>query len=192
MTIKVIKADGTAEPYLHTKVMAAINIALEAADCADVSMAEDLADVVTHYIHKRQNEKNRITSGEILYIIQAVLEGTDNGPAAEALSGYHYLRKLNRSRIEVVDIDAVSFDELEMLWHHHISPGRWEKASIVQYLNEKCGLPIPNARVIASAVEEKVLNMGCGVVSTGLIKQLVLAEAAAFSRAEKQLQALAV
>jgi hypothetical protein len=44
--------------------------------------------------------------------------------------------------------------------------------------------------MIASMTEEKILAMGVSLVSTGLIKQLVLADAALVLRAQQQLQAV--
>jgi len=44
------------------------------------------------------------------------------------------------------------------------------------------------ARTIASMVEEKVFSMGLTVVPLSLIKQLVMADAAAVLRAQEQLQ----
>jgi hypothetical protein len=58
---------------------------------------------------------------------------------------------------------------------------------IVEDLVNREGITRHNARAIASAVEEKILRMGCGQVARALIKQLVLAEAANMLRAERSL-----
>jgi transcriptional regulator NrdR family protein len=64
--LKVIKADGSIEEYLYTKVMGTINNALSQIDLADVYIAEQFADVVTYFFYERQENFN-ITSGEIFF-----------------------------------------------------------------------------------------------------------------------------
>lgn len=187
--LKVIKADGSIEEYLHTKVMGAISNALDNAGQSDICIAEELAEVVTYYLY--HNQKNlAVTSSEILSIIKAVLTATNNEEAAIAISEHHFERKLKRSRIEVVSVDIRDLADAEVLCKseeldHRI---RWDKSQIVTDLVSKYDIGQQTARMIASMVEERIFNMGLTLVPASLIKQLVLGDTAAILRAQQQLQ----
>jgi transcriptional regulator NrdR family protein len=190
MQFKVIKADGTTEGYLHTKVLAAINNALGTVGQLDVEVAEELAEAVTYFLHSRQGLPV-VTSGEILSMIKAVLTATNYENAALALSEHHFERKLKRSRVEVVSVDIQQLADLEALCKdkqlHNRS--RWDKSQIINDLTIKYNIDRQTARTIASMVEEKLLNLGIALVPVGLIKQLVLSDTAAVLHAEQQLAA---
>ena len=186
MQVRVIKADGGIEDYLHNKVIGTINKTLEAVERADVQIAEDLAEVVTYFVHCRN--RRDITSGEILFIIKAILCETGNEDAAVALSEHHFNRKLRRDRLEVVSYNGQRLADIPVDWEQGRPCCRWEKSMIVEDLVSQDGMSRQNARVIAASVEEKVLGLGVGQISTSLIKELVLSEARAFIRAERHLQ----
>ena len=194
--LKVVKADGSIEEYLHTKVIGAISNALAHDGQADIHIAEQLAEVVTYFLyrqdglrHHRQNPRT-VTSCEILSIIKAVLTSTKYEDAAIVLSEHHFNRKLKRSRIEVVSIDVRQLADAEMLCGVQQSPlrSRWDKSRIVNDLVTNYDVSRQTARTIASMVEEKIFSTGLTSVSASLIKQLVLGDAAAFLRAQRQLQ----
>jgi hypothetical protein len=187
--LKVIKADGSAEEYLHTKVIGAISNALAQVGEPDIYIAEQLADVVTYFLYHRQNRRS-VTSGEIFSIIKAVLTATKYEDAAAALSEYNFERKLKRSRIEVVPMDIQELADAELLCQAEQLDNRcrWDKSRIVDDLVAKHGLSRQTARVVASMVEEKIFNIGITLVPASLIKQLVLGDAAAILRAQQQLQ----
>ena len=189
MQLKVVKADGSVEGYLHTKVVGTISNALGLIDQADICVAEELAEAVTYFLYRKQKPLV-ISSNEIFSIIEAVLMATGYEDAAAALSEHHFERKLKRSRIEVVCVDVYELADAEELCRAErpVGRGRWEKSRIVNDLVIKYGVCRQTARVIASMVEEKVFNMGVTLVSASLIKQLVLRDAAAVLRAERQLQ----
>jgi len=189
MQLKVVKADGGVEEYLHTKVMGAISNALTAIDQADICLAEQLADVVTYFLYHRQ-KPFVVSSSEIFSIIKAVLTATGNEEAAVALSEHYFERKLKRSRVEVVSVDIRELADAEALCGAEEPPGRcpWNKSQIAEDLVRKYGICRQTARMIASMAEEKIFNMGVTLVSAGLIKQLVLGDAAAVLRAQRQLQ----
>lgn len=188
MRLKVIKADGTTEEYLHTKVIGTISNALAGVGQPDICVAEELADVVTHFLYHKQNR--RVTSSEIFSIIQVVLTETGYEEGAIGLGEHHFERKLRRCRIEVVSVDIREISDAEALRNMQRpgQPGRWDKSRIVDYLVTKHSVARQTARTIASMVEEKILNIGLTLVPAGLIKQLVLGDAAAVLRAERQLQ----
>ncbi|MCJ7778455.1 MAG: ATP cone domain-containing protein [Sedimentisphaerales bacterium] len=188
MQLKVVKTDGTVEEYLHTKVIGAINNALGRSGQADISIAEELAEVVTYYLYHKQ-DKHNVTSGEVFSIIKAVLTATGYEEAAAALSEHFYERKLKRSRIEVVPVDIQELTDTEILGmaEQLQDRSRWDKATIVNDLVTKQGLSRQIARTIASMVEEKIFNVGITLVPVSLIKQLVLGDTAAVLRAQRQL-----
>jgi len=184
----VVKADGQLEEYLHTKVIGTINNALAAVGQSDITVAEHLAEVVTYYLHKQR--RRRIPSREIFSVIKTVLAATGYEQAAVALTEHQHLRRMKRGRVEVVDLDIRRLSDAERLHHAEPSGQRspWEKSRIVADLMEKHGLSRQTSRAIASMVEEKIFNMDMTCVPTGLIKQLVLGDAAMMLAAEKQLQ----
>jgi transcriptional regulator NrdR family protein len=189
MQLKVIKTDGSVEEYLHTKIIGTISTALSAIGRPDIYVAEELAEVVTFYLYKRQHRRTA-TSSEIFSIIKAVLAATRYEEAAVALSEHNFERRLKRSRIEVVSIDVEELADAEMLCknEHLDRRSRWDKTRIAKDLIQKNNVSRQTARTIASMVEEKLFNMGLTLVPASLIKQLVLGDAAAVLRAQRQLQ----
>ncbi len=187
--LKVIKADGSVEEYLHTKVIGTIGNALAHDGQADIHIAEQLAEVVTYFLYHKKPART-VTSCEIFSVVKAVLTATRYEDAAIALSEYHFNRKLKRSRVEVVLIDIQKLSDAEMLYEVQEPTGRsrWDKSMIVNDLVTNYDVPRQTARTIASMVEEKIFNMGSTSVPAKLIKQLVLGDAAALLRAQRQLQ----
>jgi hypothetical protein len=187
--LTVVKTDGAREPYLHTKVIGSIANALGAAGQPDMTAAQELAEAVTFFLYR--NATNRaVSANHILSVIEAALAGTCFEEAAVAISEHHFGRRLKRCRIEVArsrpgrlsDADNLSTDHSEQV------KSRWNKSRIVEYLVTEHHLHRQIARTVASMVEEKVFNMGLPVVPAGLVKQLVLNDAAAVLRAQNQLQ----
>ena len=105
MRLQVIKADGSAEEYLHTKVLGTISNALGLVGQADIAIAEELAEVVTYHLHHRNGQRS-VTSGEIFSMIKAVLAATGFEQAAIGLTEYHHQRKHKRNRTEVLSIEV--------------------------------------------------------------------------------------
>jgi transcriptional regulator NrdR family protein len=186
--LRVTKADGTSEAYLHTKVIGTINNALSAAGQADMAVAEDLAEVVTFYLYNKSG-KRKVTSNEIFSMVKAVLAATGYEEAAVALSEHAYERRLKRARTEVLAVDVQDYTDVERLFQANPLPrAPWDKARIVHDLTEKSGLPRLTARAVASMVEEQIFKMGISTIPSSLIKQLVLGETATTLRAERELQ----
>lgn len=187
--LKVVKADGSVEEYLHTKVIGAISNALACDGQADMYIAEQLADIVTYYLYHGKDRRT-VTSCEILSIVKAVLSAAEFEGAAIVLTEHHFNRRLKRSRTEVVSIDIQQLADAEMLYGVQQSPhrSRWDKSKIVDCLVTDYDIPRQTARTIASMVEEKIFSMGLTSVPVGLLKQLVLNDAAAFLQAQRQLQ----
>jgi len=189
MQLKVIKADGSAEEYLHTKVIGTISNALSRIGQVDICIAEELAEVVTYFLYHKQKPL-MVTSNEIFSIIEAILTTTGYEEAAVALSEHHFERRLKRSRIEVVSADIQQLSDTELLGkiEEFGSRSRWDKSIIIEDLVTKHNLCRQTARMIASMVEEKIFNIGITQLPASLVKQLVLGDAAVVLRAERQLQ----
>ncbi|KPK39293.1 MAG: hypothetical protein AMJ65_11755 [Phycisphaerae bacterium SG8_4] len=187
--LKVIKADGSVEEYMHTKVMGSVNNALGEVDQPNIEIAEHFAEVVTYYLYHQQDQRT-VSSSEILSVIKAVLSATGYEKAAVALSERHFERKLRRSRIEVVRADIQELTDAEYLAGAGDTGrrSRWDKSRIVQDLIVTHKLCRQTARLIAAMVEEKVFSMGITLVPSSLIRQLVLGDAATVLRAQRELQ----
>lgn len=176
MQLNVIKYDRSTEEYIHTKVIGSFHNALALVDESNVFVAEQLADAVTFNLY--QKDTHHLTSDEIHLVIEAVLSATGYDDAAMALSKHRNTRKLQRNRIVVVNENE--------------SQSKWDKSVIVSDLIEKNGCNRQTARAIASAAEEKVLNLAMSKVTTSLIKHIVRADTTAMLQAQAQLEAIAV
>ena len=189
--LRITKADGSTETYLHTKVIGAINNALAAAGRADATIAEDLAEAVTFYLYSKQSRRI-VSSSEVFSMIKAVLVATGHEDAAAALSSHANIRRLRRDRTEVLGVEMREFaDALRLIQDSQSLPRTpWDKTRIVQDLTTHFGLGRQTARTVASMVEDRVFRMELTMVPLSLIRQLVLGEAAAMLRAEKELEAV--
>ncbi len=189
--LRVIKADGTTEEYIHTKVVGTIHNAFSAAGQPDIEMAEDLAEVVTYYLYRKQ-EQRQVSSSEILSMIKAVLTSTGCEAAAVALGEHAIERRLKRARTEILAVDVCDFADVERLHRTKQPPERtpWDKGRIVEELTAESGLPRQTVRAVASAVEARVFNLGMTAVPRSLVRQLVLGETAVMLHAQQELQAV--
>ena len=127
-------------------------------------------------------------------MVEIVLESTLYKDAAAALAEYHYKRNIKRRRIEVVDIEMRDMSDAAMLSRieREGQSSRWNKSRIVQHLTDKHKIVPQTARVVASMVEEKVLEMGLTYIPRSLVRQIVLVEASAVLCAEEQLRTVIV
>ena len=55
MQLKVIKADGSIEEYLHTKIIGTISNALSASGHDSTFVAEQLAEAITYYLYNNNS-----------------------------------------------------------------------------------------------------------------------------------------
>jgi hypothetical protein len=164
--LKVIKADGSCEPYLHTKVIASfVNAFVEPTE-QNTFLAAQLAESVTYYLYNHRNTDS-ITSGEIFSMIKAVLSSTGFDSAAQVLTEHCYRRNMLRARVEVVKTDGSG-----KICSTEYSES-WNKSKIINDLMTEQKLDRPIARTIASLVEEKIINSGFNLVPTDFVKFLV-------------------
>lgn len=180
MQIRILKSDGQVEPYLHTKVLGSFNHALsQAGECPYA--AEQMAEAVTFYLY-RQVQQGTLGTDEIHQMIMTVLESMGYHRAARHLNDYRLRRKLQRRRIDVID-DVRGPDHLTV-------SACWDKTRIVRDLVSRQNMDRLLARAVASAVEEKILNMGVSKVRKSLIHQLVIADTESMLEAHRQLAAV--
>ena len=186
----MIKADGTSEDYLHTKVLATFNNCLATSGNPDIQIAEEFADVITYHLYRQKVRS--VTSDEIFALIKGILCSTSFDEAAETLITHQLQRSIRRRRIEVLSADINDLCDAEDVYKNdgQKTRSRWNKSKIVSDLVTEYGLERQLARTIAGAVEEKILNLQLRQVSAALIKQIVLGESAAMLCAHRQLQSL--
>ena len=180
MQLSVIKCDGSIEEYMHTKIIGSFNNALALVDQSNVFVAEQLADAVTFNLY--QNNTSHIISDQIHLLIDSALSATGYSQAAQLLSEYRNIRKIQRKRILVVkQQDEDNQPDLQ-----------WNKSRIVAdiMLADICDRHV--ARAIASCVEEKILNLAMTKVPAALIGQLVTAETEAMLHAQEQLETITI
>jgi transcriptional regulator NrdR family protein len=189
MQLKVIKADGSIEEYLHTKLIATINNALGPVDDREVFLAEQLTEALTFFLYHNYN-RPQVTSNEILSMVKSILTSTGCYEAAIALSEHHHRRNLNRGRIEVVKMDVQNLSDAAELANirQRGLVNRWNKSKIITDLVREQQLGYKTARIIASMVEDKIINSQLRCVSCSFIKQLVLSDTIAVLNATEQLQ----
>ena len=189
MQLKVIKADGSMEEYLHTKLIATISNALASAEEREVFLTEQLAEALTFFLYHNYN-RPQITSNELLSMTKSILASTGYYEAAIALSEHHHRRNLNRGRIEVVKMDVKNLADAVKLANIRQKglANRWNKSKIIADLVREQQIDNRTARIIASMVEDKIINSRLSCVSCSFIKQLVLSDTVAILDATEQLQ----
>ncbi len=180
MQIRVIKADGQVEPYLHTKVLGTFHNALGLVEDATLFAAEQLAEAVTFYLYQHRPQST-LSSDEIHLMVASVLSATGFANAAEALNRYRLMRQLKRRRIEVIG-PSVEMDET----------ATWNKSRLADSLARKHFIDALTARAIAATVEEKVLAMKVTRLRKPLLNQLILNDVENFLDASRQLETVTV
>jgi len=185
MQLMVEKADGSAEVYLHTKVLGSIAGALSDSGQYQEDIAEQLAETVTSFLRRRHGS-GRVTSDEIHSMIEVVLAETDHSMAALALHEHRIHRQIKRNRLEVIRCEALPGGAgafYRPLVTTTISVQPWDKSVMVRELERGSRLPHDMARAIAGTVEEKVLRLECSSVTSSLVRELVANELIMLSRA---------
>ena len=178
MQIRILKSDGTIEPYLHTKVLGTFHYALALTGSESLYAAEQMAEAVTFYLY-RQVSSGTLNTDQIHQMVMDVLSSTGYASASEALSDYRLSRKLKRKRIDVIT-DVKENPNMTMSTH-------WDKTRIAEDLMNSHNVDRLLARAIASSVEEKILNLGVTKVRKSLIHQLVISDMESMLDAHRQL-----
>lgn len=159
MQIRITKADGSTEAYLHTKVLGSLHRAMAAVESDCLETAQMLSDAVTYFLYRRFKGET-LTTEQIHQMILTVMEGAGFAAGAETLTAHRLNRRLQRRRINVIDSERPA----------------WDKGLIVQDLIEHYRIEEALARAIAGLVEEKILRMGAVHIRKGLIRHLVMTD----------------
>ena len=131
MQIRITKADGSTEAYLHTKVLGSLHRAMVAVQSDCLETAQMLSDSVTYFLYRRFRGEI-LTSDQIHQMILTVLEGAGFAVGAEALRTHRLDRRLQRRRVSVIDSEWPA----------------WNKGLIVQDLIEHYRIEAALARAI--------------------------------------------
>jgi len=185
MQVRVIKADGSKESYLHTKIIRTLSRVIDIDFEGSICLAEELAEALTYYIYS-YTKTDLIYSYNIHSMLLAMITDTGYENYGSALQEHHINRVALRKRIEVVTIDD-PFEAGIGFCDPNERSSRWNKSIIVNCLESIYGLEHYIARTIAGEVEGKVLHLGTYKISRSLIKQLVISEASAMLNAQAQL-----
>jgi transcriptional regulator NrdR family protein len=177
--LKVIKSDGVAEDYISSKILRTLHNCLAKTERDNITIAEQLTEAITFYLYNKA-DKRVITSSELHSVLKIMLASSGFEDAAENLHEHHYHRLIKRSRVFVVDIDIKTLYDAKM-FHDIKNMGifeQWNKSKIVEWVRANTELDYLDARAVASAVEEKIFTTNLTCLTTGLIRQFVLAETA--------------
>ena len=189
MQLRVIKADGMEEEYLHTKVIATFINAFAVPAEKNTAIAQQLAEAVTFYLYNKHGS-DKVSSNEISSIIKAVLTSTGFDNAADNLAEHHQRRNLLRARIQVVKVDMEKISpDTPLLQIDRCGPAQpWNKSEIINDLVNQYNLDPAMARTVASLVEEKILNSGFRLVPSGFIGFLTLWQMQTILSAQQQIK----
>jgi len=192
MHLRVAKADGSTEVYLHTKVIGTIAMALAECDGYEEERPEQLAEAVTTFLRRRCNN-GLIDSSEIHSMIEVTLCETGYVEAALVLHEYRINRQVKRRRIEVIHTSAGKTERgdsvpgLQDCAYGKCMVEPWNKSIIARGLERERGLSHGLARAVAAMVEQKVLNLDYRRISSSLVRELVENELLGMELAQKTL-----
>lgn len=173
---KVRKRDGRLVPFDKAKIAEAIFAAARSVGGEDRLLAEELASAVAYCLEK-QNDGRPPDIENIQDVVEKVLIDTGHARTAKAYILYRDRRTKIRQSIKVrkPTRDSGTSTDNSLL----VDPGSrdelltWDKVRIQQALMREADLDFYDARKIAGAVEQKVLDSGMQRISTSLIRELV-------------------
>lgn len=171
--VRVRKRDGSHEPFQMAKLRRSIAIAMRSCR-VDERFADSLARAVT--VHMEQNAAGRPpTTDYVFRCVRAVLSETGLEEIARQLIVHRRTRAARRRSVVI---------------QNHRRGGQleaWSKSVICQTLQRKHGLERGTARMLSGEIEQRVLGLHYGVVSTNLVSELIRGELLAWGLAESQL-----
>ena len=177
MAIEMVqKRDGRLALFNKTKIADAIFKAAQAVGGDDRAMAEELADLVTHFIEK--DFKDKIPGIEdIQDLVERALIETGHTKTAKAYILYRDRRARIRTVLQVrrqVKLNSDTTDKallVEAGTREETTP--WDRKKIALALEKEADIPLDVALEIASAVEKKIFASGINRISTALVRELV-------------------
>lgn len=174
--IRVIKRDGSIEPFAIAKMLNCIRNGLAATgdSCGlDMSAAGGLAEAVFEYLTS-SFRRSPVPSRHIAELVELVLSQTGHGTASLAIREHTASRELRRRRLMVASARP---SDGRIVQH------RWSKSLLVRHLRRQHHLDVPIARMIAGRVEQLLFNCGLRVVTSGLIREMARSELLAWGLA---------
>ncbi|MGR3311251.1 MAG: anaerobic ribonucleoside-triphosphate reductase [Candidatus Brocadiales bacterium] len=177
MSIEIVqKRDGRLAEFNKTKIADAIYKAAQAVGGDDRAMAEELADLVTHFIGKDFKDKTPCIE-DIQDLVERALVETGHTKTAKAYILYRDKRARIRTSLKVrkrVKLSSDSTDKallVEAGIKEETTP--WDRKKIAFALEKEADILPDIALEIASTVEKKIFASGIGRISTSLVRELV-------------------
>ncbi|MFO0974252.1 MAG: ATP cone domain-containing protein [Phycisphaerae bacterium] len=163
----VRKRDGQLEPYSHPKLVACLRRALHDAQDADPpATAEGVADTLVRHLEQTDIAPPWPTA-HLRELCESVLAQSGHSVAAQMLRTVARRRDVVRRQLHVAN-----FRPRQARFVNR----RWSKSTVVAALADEHGLERPAARWIAGLVETAILRSGKRLITTGLIRELIVSE----------------
>lgn len=161
--VRVVKRDGTVETFEPAKLRRCLAIGMKACDHR-AGLANDLVRAME--MHLRDCSAGRALKSDYIFrCARTVLRETGLPEVAKVLDSFRRHRATCREQVRV-------FSEKR----EDQSLKKWRKTCLVNTLVRDFGVSGSTARVLAGEVEQRVLMLGYGAVSTGLISELIRTE----------------
>lgn len=167
--IRVVKRDGSIEPFAIAKMLNCIRNGLAATGetCGlDMSAAGGLAEAVYEYLTSSFC-RTPVPSRHLADLVELVLTQTGHSTAGMAIRDHAINREQHRRRLMVASARPA---DGRFVQH------RWSKSLLVRHLRRQHHLDVPIARLIAGRVEQLLFNCGLRVVTSGLIREMARSE----------------
>jgi len=177
MAIEMVqKRDSRFVPFDESKIAEAIFKAAKAVGGEDMSMAKELANVVTHFLQKRFGDKIPEIE-EIQDLVEEVLIKNGHAKTAKAYILYRENRANIRKSLRVrkqIKMGGDTTDTslmVDQIVKDESLP--WNKSKIALALEKEADLSAEIAQEVANDVERRVFSSGINRISTSLIRELV-------------------
>lgn len=158
--IIIAKRDGSLESFAAGKLRRVLSAAMR--DCRlDTRVADPLVQAVE--VHLRYWDEPRPPTAEYVFrCVHAVLRQTGLTDVAERVAAHRRWRRVKRQAVRVLHEEPAG---------RELRP--WRKAAVVAALESRCGLSHTTARIVASELEMRVLNLGYRTISQHLLDELM-------------------
>jgi transcriptional regulator NrdR family protein len=158
-TIVIEKRGGSREPFSAAKLRRVLALAMQESQI-DPKLADPLVQAVE--VHLRYWDDERPPTSEYVFrCVCAVLKQTDLTEVADILLAHRRWRRVRRRSVRVL----------------RAKPKRgsrpWKKRDLIAQLEGRFGIGRSAARIIASEMEQRVLNLGFRLVSQPLLDELL-------------------
>lgn len=167
--IRVVKRDGSLEPFAVSKMLNCIRNGLAASGetCGlDMTAAGGLAEAVYEYLMTSFSNAP-VPSSHIAELVDLVLSQTGHNGAGLAIRHHTAHRTQRRNRLMVASARQGDGRFIQQ---------RWNKSLLVQHLRRQHHLESPIARMIAGRVEQLLFNCDLPVVTSGLVREMARSE----------------